>query len=235
MHACSLPCPALLPIDRLTNYFSIDPTAPGAPGRRLALKTHPDVNKAPDAAETFKKVCEAYKVLSDADTRRQYDMMRGGGYSSSSGGGAGAGARASGASSGASGSASGSGSSRQWYDQYDPTGFRARGGKEEETRDTIDDSFSSIFRDLVGSVAVRGSKGVFEDFVEFLEQSVDGFGDESDAGFEEVLRSDDLEEIQKECESIQFLLNKLREKLQKAKVRRLAGWVLACLSRVLFY
>lgn len=26
--------------------------------RRLALQTHPDVNKEPNAAETFKKVCE---------------------------------------------------------------------------------------------------------------------------------------------------------------------------------
>jgi DnaJ-class molecular chaperone len=181
------------------------------------------VNKAPNAAETFKKVCEAYKVLSDADARRQYDMLRGGG------GGVGGGPRAStaggtwgSAPGSASSSSGGEGGSRQWYDQYDPTGFRAR-NPAEETRDTIDDSFSSIFRDLVGSVAVRGGKGVLEDFVDFLEQSVDGFGDESDAGFEEVLRSDDLEEVQKECESIQFLLNKLREKLQKAKVGRSVG------------
>lgn len=44
--------------------------------RRLALKTHPDVNKASDAAEQFKRVCEAYKVLSDADARKQYDLAR---------------------------------------------------------------------------------------------------------------------------------------------------------------
>ena len=141
-------------------------------------------------------------------------MLRGGG-----GGGGGAGYTGGSSRTGAgAGGGAGPSSSRQWYDQYDPTGFSAqRPG--EETADSIDDSFSSIFRDLVGSVAVRGSKGVLEDFVEFLEASVDGFGDESDAGFEEVLGSDDLGEVQKECESIQFLLNKLREKLQKAKVR----------------
>lgn len=33
--------------------------------RRLALKLHPDVNKAPDAAERFAEAKEAYSVLSD--------------------------------------------------------------------------------------------------------------------------------------------------------------------------
>lgn len=93
----------------------------------------------------------------------------------------------------------GSGSSRQWYEEYDPSEFRAARRREQETTDqaVVDDSFGSIFRDLVGTVAARGSKGVLEDLVDFLEEAVDNFGDESDAGFEEVLRSDDLEEVQK--------------------------------------
>ena len=41
--------------------------------RRMAKKYHPDINKAPDAAEQFKKVNEAYEVLSDKQKRANYD------------------------------------------------------------------------------------------------------------------------------------------------------------------
>lgn len=43
--------------------------------RKLSLKVHPDKNKAPGSEEAFKKVCKAFKCLSDDDSRRQYDQI----------------------------------------------------------------------------------------------------------------------------------------------------------------
>lgn len=43
--------------------------------RSLARRYHPDVNKEPSAAETFKEINEAYEVLSDPDKRQRYDMF----------------------------------------------------------------------------------------------------------------------------------------------------------------
>ncbi|XP_071974547.1 dnaJ homolog subfamily B member 14 [Engystomops pustulosus] len=42
--------------------------------RKLALKFHPDKNHAPGATEAFKKIGNAYAVLSNPEKRRQYDL-----------------------------------------------------------------------------------------------------------------------------------------------------------------
>lgn len=43
--------------------------------RKLSKQYHPDINKAPDAAEKFKEIAEAYEVLSDDQKRAQYDQF----------------------------------------------------------------------------------------------------------------------------------------------------------------
>ncbi|WP_445612731.1 molecular chaperone DnaJ [Geobacillus sp. YF-1] len=43
--------------------------------RKLSKQYHPDINKAPDAAEKFKEIKEAYEVLSDDEKRARYDQF----------------------------------------------------------------------------------------------------------------------------------------------------------------
>src|ERR1700722_18704417 len=43
--------------------------------RKLAKQFHPDVNNAPDAAERFRELTEAYDTLTDPARRASYDRL----------------------------------------------------------------------------------------------------------------------------------------------------------------
>lgn len=53
--------------------------------RKLARQHHPDVSDAPNAAEKFKEINEAYEVLSDENKRSRYDRFGHAGVSSDGG------------------------------------------------------------------------------------------------------------------------------------------------------
>lgn len=54
--------------------------------RKLALKWHPDRNKAPEAEKTFKEINQAYEVLSDEKKKQTYDQLGHEGYTRTGGG-----------------------------------------------------------------------------------------------------------------------------------------------------
>ena len=54
--------------------------------RKMALRYHPDKNKAADAEEKFKEIAEAYEVLSNADKRAAYDRYGESGVTENRGG-----------------------------------------------------------------------------------------------------------------------------------------------------
>ena len=71
-----------LRIINLKNYYEVlglektaDETQIKKAYRKLALKFHPDKNKCKNAEEAFKKVNQAFCVLSDKQKRKNYDMF----------------------------------------------------------------------------------------------------------------------------------------------------------------
>eukprot|EP00178_Gracilaria_changii_P010359 TRINITY_DN300_c0_g2_i1.p3 TRINITY_DN300_c0_g2~~TRINITY_DN300_c0_g2_i1.p3 ORF type:complete len:361 (-),score=75.42 TRINITY_DN300_c0_g2_i1:1870-2952(-) len=153
--------------------------------RRAALKNHPDVSKEPDARDRFMRIQEAYAVLSDPSKRASFDRQRA-------------------ASSGFNSFAKGFG-----FD-FDAAQYAKKWRESNPMPEDINDSLGSIFSDLFSGVAgAVGSNGVIEDFVEFLEKRVDGFGMGGDDGLNEVLKSSDIDVLETEIEDAKFVLRQL--------------------------
>src|SRR5689334_11133015 len=102
--------------------------------RQLAVKFHPDKNPGnKQAEEEFKKISEAYFVLSDKKKREEYDMMKKGGFSGNY-------------SAGAQG--------------FDPSEFMNmfRGGQGNFRGSSSYGAFDDIFSELFGGAAGRGGQ-----------------------------------------------------------------------------
>lgn len=174
--------------------------------RRAALKNHPDVSKAPDAKERFMRVQQAYSVLSDPTKRASYDRRSSTGFSSST-------------SSSWPGGSDASG--------FDPSDYVRRWRENNPMPNDLNDSFGSIFSDLFSGVAGAASgasrPGIMDDFVEFLEKQVEGFGvnssgyasDDDDDGLDDILQSSDVDVLQAEIEDTRFVLEQLETRLSK--------------------
>lgn len=155
--------------------------------RRRALENHPDVSKAPDAKERFLAIQTAYATLSDTGKRREYDRRRarGGGAEGSSWDEWAAGVADAARGAASAGAARGGVDGGVFSDEY----WR-RWRAANPSMSDIDDSWGAVLGDLFSGVsgAVSGGvgagtgagKGLLDDFIEFLERTVDGF----DRGFQ---------------------------------------------------
>ena len=136
--------------------------------RKRALKLHPDVNKAPDAAEKFNEVKQAYNVLVDPKLREAYD---------------------------AASTGKKSGSASDWSDAWSRATSGARASSsgyyggvfgESKPKDEEFYGFKDFFADLEKELDARAAKrpsdavpktlweelyDIGEEFVEFLETS----------------------------------------------------------------
>ncbi|KAG2441102.1 hypothetical protein HXX76_003954 [Chlamydomonas incerta] len=118
--------------------------------RKLAMKLHPDVNKAPDAQKRFMEVKVAYETLSDAKQRAEYDRRLRGGYA---GGRAGYGGSSS--SSGYGGAYGGS--TGNWGNSYG-TGGGNYGNFTQEPLPGLDDLIKELEKEYTAWVKDRAAR-----------------------------------------------------------------------------
>ena len=151
--------------------------------RRRALENHPDVSKEADAKERFLAIQTAYSTLSDVTKRQEYDRRR-------ARGGAGGSAwddwaaGVAGATRGATGSsADGSVFSDDYWRRWRAAN-PSMGDLDDSWGAVLGDLFSGISGAVAGGVGAGtgAGKGFLDDFVEFLERTVDGFDRGAQAG-----------------------------------------------------
>jgi curved DNA-binding protein CbpA len=189
--------------------------------KRLALKYHPDMTTTKDssdeekkkASDLFAKINWAYQSLSGRRQDAASGTSRTGGRTSSN-------SSTNGWTpphrrSGAYASSSSTGASTDWKD-YIPN-------YKEETYDTGGDSFGSIFSDLFSGVAAGAGSGagIFKDFIDFLENNVDGYSSSSsgggDAELQFLLQTGSLQEIGEEMDETDLVVQQLTSKVTRVR------------------
>ena len=187
--------------------------------RKLALRSHPDVNKEPDAEATFQRIADAYATLSDAKARAKYDRS-----------GAGAWRAAGGSSAGRSASSTSAGA-RAWddFDPSDPVGWAtsaasrnpaaAAAAAEAQRRwreanprpDELGDSFGSLLNDVVAGIGnvVAGSG----DWLSLLDELALTEGPE----LQTLLRSRDSAALEEELENTRWVQKTLAARIERLR------------------
>lgn len=172
--------------------------------RKLALRNHPDVNKAPDAQQVFTRIAEAYSVLSDAEKRRQFDA-RGSPFGGAS--------QPRGQSSSRPGRRGPSG-----YSSSPPNPAAAAAAAERQRRwreenpspDELGDSFGSLFSDVVSAVGKVVGGGDWIDLLGELQW-------EDGRQLRELLRSSDRLVLEDELENTRFVQTTLKGALRSRR------------------
>ena len=175
--------------------------------RKLALRNHPDVNKAADAGEVFARIAAAYSILSDPKQRAVYDSAprraaAGSRWSSTT----------------PRRRPTGGGGQRSAYGEYDAGAAasaraeRARRARERERAEAdavAGDSFGALLGDLVGKVVGEGlGKG---DWISLLEDLSPG----SPAELDELLRVGDAAALEAELEESRFVARTLNVRIER--------------------
>ena len=191
--ACTHRVPALLMLADYYGTLGVEQAATAAQikqaYRKLALRNHPDVNKAADAQERFAGISEAYSVLSDPKQRGAYDLKNGGSWGSGRASGGGGGGGGGGYTSSPQQSAAAAERQRRWRE-------------ENPTPEDLGDSFGSLLGDFVSAVGkVVGGGDWFE-----LLSDLQSDGPE----LQTLLRSTDQALLRDELEETRWVQERLK-------------------------
>ncbi|KAG8471011.1 hypothetical protein KFE25_009432 [Diacronema lutheri] len=194
--------------------------------RRIALRSHPDVNKAADAAAQFNALTQAYRTLIDPEKRRAYDMRRA--------------RRAPGASRGWSARTPTGGSA----DSADERAARAASASRRRAADgpmpeDLGDSFGSIFGDVLKGVGKfvseleTGGAGGLEDWLSYVETSATAAATAGGTAASWAAEGDALDgesdegTLREELADLAFLARQLEERRLRLQEEVLRGETLA--------
>ena len=163
--------------------------------RRLALRSHPDVNKSPGARDEFACIAQAYSLLSE-DKRREFEASGG------------AGKRATSPEQSSHGPGGLSEQPGQGNHHPHPPSAAAA---ELPTSGELGDSFGSLLGDVFSAVRKVVGRG---DWLELLGELRWG----ESGKLEEILRSCDQEALKSELESCRFVQSALRMRLDRQAI-----------------